>query len=115
MEASLEKKDTRSNQPIYAFYGLQQFGINEDDITDFASYKRLLKSNYKQLAKKYHPDTSPRHAYNCDRFKILSKAYKKMSERTVIPITVKNINEVMELTKGYKSLDDVAWGPNFQE
>jgi len=93
----------------------KKFNITEADIAlGLRHVKALVKHQYRELAKRYHPDTTikntrgrKRGKVNGHTFRDTTRIKKQVSELTIMPITLDNLETVLEINKGYVSTRDV--------
>ena len=121
MEAKTKKiaKRITSNlgnteMPISTF---SHFNITEQDIAlGLRHVKAKVNKEFRQLAKRYHPDTGNGNKTKCwggskitkgYDFKRLNKLRKQILGLEIMPITMDNLEAVLDITKGYKSSYDV--------
>jgi len=97
------------------------YGITEEDKKKGLRHlKCLVRKKFRELAKLYHPDSniSPgsRNGWAGKRelvgaaFNELKRTRDHICGLKVMPVTLDNLESVLEVTKGYKSTDDV-WLP----
>ena len=93
----------------------KKFNITEADIAlGLRHVKALVKHQYRELAKRYHPDTTIKNTRRRKRGKVNGRTFrdttrikKQVSELTIMPITLDNLETVLEINKGYVSTRDV--------
>ena len=85
---------------------VKYFDITDADINlGLRHVKAIVKKQYRKLAKKYHPDTN---GYKkATYFKELQDLHKRVAALQIMPLTIDNLETVLDLTKGYKSTHDV--------
>lgn len=101
LRATLRTPD--NNKFSWAF---KSFGIDDQDIAlGLRHVKAKVRSEFKSLAKQYHPDTNCR-CVRARKFMELNRLRKKVQAMQVMPISVDNLEIVLEITKGYKSTNE---------
>ena len=96
------------------------YGITEEDKKKGLRHlKWLVKKKFRELAKLYHPDsTIPRSSNGwAGKRELVGAAFNELKRTRdhicslkVMPVTLDNLESILEVTKGYKSTDDV-WLP----
>jgi len=93
----------------------KKFNITEADIAlGLRHIKALVRHQYRELAKRYHPDSTiknkvgkRRGKLNGSTFRDTTRIKKQVSELTIMPITLDNLEAILEINKGYISTRDV--------
>ena len=81
----------------------KRFNITEADISlGLRHIKAKVRSEFRRLAKKYHPDTNSR-GPKATQFKRLCRARERVLGLQTMLITMDNLETVLDITKGYKS------------
>ena len=97
-------------------YSFRCFNItNEDVALGLRHIKEKVRKEFKQLAKRYHPDTfnscsskETRPIIVAYTFKKLLRMRNRMLKLKTMPITMDNLEVVLDINKGYKSTRDVV-------
>ena len=80
--------------------------LSVDDFDFGLAYlKKRAKEQYRKLAKKYHPDNNHSKGHS---FMQLTACYKRIMQLSIMPLCIRNFETVLEITKGYKSTEDVV-------
>ena len=99
-ELKITSQMPNNNKHLWAF---KSFGITEGDIALGLRYvKSRVRSEFKQLAKQYHPDTN-HHCPRARKFMELNRLRKKVLDMQTMPISIDNLEAILEITKGYVS------------
>ena len=98
-------------------YALKFFNVTDHDIDmGLRHVKSKVKREFNRLAKRYHPDTRNGNKEKCwggskitkgTDFKRLNKLRKKIMKLQFMPLTIDNVETVLDIGKGYKSSRDV--------
>ena len=89
------------------------YKLTDKDMTNLPNLKKKVSRKFKELAKLYHPDSSIKNAYNKKRklkgctFNQIKRVRDYIMGLEIVPITIDNVENVLRLTKGYKSTEDV--------
>lgn len=95
-------EDNGRNRTFY------QFGITDKDIgLGLRHVKAKVRYVFKKLAKQHHPDTSKRNLKCALTFKDLIKSRDRILAMTIMPITLDNLEIILDIKKGYKSTIDM--------
>ena len=82
------------------------FNITDSDLDmGLRHVKAKVKREFNRLAKKYHPDTGEIHVTGWS-FQLLHRWRDKILNLQVMPLTLDNIETIMDINKGYKSTYD---------
>ena len=88
------------------FSKFKTFGLTDGDFElGLRHLKAEVKKRYRVLIKKCHPDKSNQ---NGEYFQILTTMYNRIIGLTVMPLTIDNLETVLEIDKGYLSTYDVV-------
>lgn len=83
------------------------FSINDEDIDlGLRHIKAKVRIEFRRLAKRYHPDTRQDKTSDTE-FKHLCRLRESILTRQVMPITIDNMEAVLDIEKGYKSSNEV--------
>ncbi len=93
----------------------KRFNITDEDMAlGIRHVKAVIRKQYRQLAKLYHPDTTIKNKIGKRRGKVngctfrdITRIKKYVESLDTIPITLDNLEAVLEVNKGYVSTRDV--------
>lgn len=89
----------------YGCGAIRTFDLKDDDFRHGLKYlKQRVKQTYRLLAKKYHPD---KNSGNKTSFLQVTKAYHRFLNMQYMPVTIENLEIVLDIQKGYKSTHDI--------
>lgn len=100
---------------------LQRLGITEEMIRGLGlrEIKQLAKKEYRRRVLESHPDMISSHTGGVFpgifTLSILNEAIKRVEEFQFVPVTRDNVESLLELTKGFKTTQDVDFGLNGPE
>ena len=90
------------------------FNITDKDLDmGLRHLKAKVRREFTRLAKRYHPDTGEVHVTGWS-FKLLHRWRDKILSLKIMPVTLDNLETILDIQKGYKSTDDYDL-PNYLE
>jgi len=91
------------------------FNITDKDLDmGLRHVKAKVKREFNKLAKKYNPDTAERSIVNGWSFQLLHRWRDKILNLKIMPLTLDNIESILDIQRGYKSTRDYDL-PNYME
>jgi len=85
----------------------KSFNITDVDIAlGLRHIKAKVRYKFRHLAKRYHPDTN-RHSPKAAKFKELDNVRKRILGLKIMPLTLDNLEIVLDIAKGYISTHDI--------
>ena len=91
------------------------FNITDSDLDmGLRHVKAKVKREFNKLAKRYHPDTAERSIVNGWSFQLLHRWRDKILNLKIMPLTLDNIESILDIQRGYKSTRDYDL-PNYLE
>ena len=121
--AIMEKKFLTHRGTATIKRALRIMGISEYDSRklSLAEIKKIAKQNYHKLIFEIHPDRGGKgffydHTIPCNTVRVTAWDLKKLISciegLKFKPMTIDNCNEILEISKGYKTTRDVDFGLN---